>query len=85
MSSTTEGERTLQQMVMRWHDYRVRTPLHKIGSYLDEPIPVVADFINFVFVGNPDALHNTMRREKKLQQLGTLATRTWYHRWRGRF
>ena len=83
MSSTTEGDRTLQQMILRWHDYRARTPLHRLGNYIDEPIAVAVDFLNFVFVGDPDALLNKARLEKKLRQLGTLATRTYYHKWRG--
>ena len=85
MICSTEGERTLYQMIMRWYDYRSRIPLHRMGNYLQDPIAVVADFLNFVFVGDPGALENRIRREKKLRQLGTLATRTWYHKWRGKF
>ena len=85
MISTTEGERTLYQIIFRWHDYRARTPLHRLGNYIEDPISVLMDFLNSIFVGDPDALLNKARKEKALRQLGTLAVRTWYHRWQGKF
>ena len=85
MISTTEGERTLYQIIFRWHDYRARTPLHRLGNYIENPISVLMDFLNSIFVGDPDALLNKARKEKALRQLGTLAVRTWYHRWSGKF